>query len=307
MENNNTHSFCLRPVRAISFAVAALAACPASACSVCIAHALGSGVQAIGAQTLHPHSFVAGITFSTFHKSQDGETPGTEESHFQAEYNLHLAYALEAGWMLRADVPYVIKRLGMTGEDPVDTNGLGDITLGATYQFEPRATDKVLLAFSVDAKLPTGRNNLKDALGDRLEEHSQLGTGSTDFTIGLLATMEAGDGLAFGRLAGRFNGRNGEGYRYGSVLYYNLGYSQPLAGDSSLVFEWNGRIADKDQNNGADDENSGGHLAYLSLSYRSAIGASSGLAVTYQIPFIKQLNGSQSESPLFSIGLFYRF
>jgi len=293
-------------LRSLAVLTAATMVGSASACSVCIAHALGSAIHAIGAQTLHKGGTVVGVSFTSFSKDQDGEDAGTTEGHRQAEYDLHILHGLNDQWMLRADVPYIFKRLTMTGESPTDTQGLGDITLGATYQIKPKVQDKVLFAATFDLKLPTGANNLKDSNGDPLEAHSQIGTGSMDFSVGLLATSELKNGdLVFGGLSTRFNGANREGYRYGNVVFYNLGYSHKLNDKSSLVLELNGRVAGKDRTETGDrDENSGGHFGYLSLSYRHSLGKDYGLVGTYQLPVIRSLNGSQRESGLLTIGVF---
>jgi hypothetical protein len=194
----------------------------------------------------------------------------------------------------------------MTGESSIDTQGLGDVSLGATYQVKPRLRDKVLLATTLDLKLPTGANNLKDAIGERLEAHSQVGTGSTDFSLGLVATCELKSGdLAFGGLSTRINGSNGHGYRYGNTVFYNVGYSRKVSTEGSAVLELNGRVAGKDrpEGGGADDD-SGGHFGYLSLSYRHSLARDYGLVGTYQLPIIRSLNGSQRESGLLSLGIY---
>ena len=294
-------------VRKCALVLAALLATSATqACSVCIAHAFGAGIHAIGSQTLHKGATVVGISYTTFSKSQAGEDPGTTESHDQHEIGLDVLHSLNDQLMLRANVPYVVKQLSMTGEEDINMRGLGDITLGAKYQFKPRPADKVLLSASFDLKLPTGQNNLKDAVGDRLEEHSQLGTGSTDFSLGLVATMEdPGKGLWFAGLRGRWNGKNKEDYRYGNALFYNIGYSKTLDPGAAVIFELNGRFAGKDRTeSGEKDENSGGHFGYLSLSYRRDIGKELGFVAAYQIPVFRRLNGSQSESGLLTIGFF---
>lgn len=300
--------------------VALTAATSASyACSVCIAHAFGAGIHAVGAQTLHHGTTVIGVSYLSFSKSQAGETIGSEEKHDQQEIALDILHSINDQWMLRANLPYEIRKLSMTGEDPVTTRGFGDFTLGTTYQFKPKPKDKILLAGTADLKLATGSNGLTDATGSRLEEHSQLGTGSTDFSLGLIATMEdPGRGLWFAGLRARWNGTNSTGYHYGDTLFYNVGYSRSLSKSSALIMEFNGRIAGKDKvganhheeeeapaHGGSEvDENSGGHFGYLSLSYRQDIGKEFGLVATYQLPVIRQLNGTQSETGLLTIGFF---
>lgn len=281
---------------------------PASACSVCIAHAFGSAIHAVGSQTLHKGGTVIGVSFTSFFKDQNGEDAGTTEGHRQSEYDFHMHHGLNDQWMLRANVPFVYKRLTMTGEEAINTQGIGDITLGATYQVKPKMDDKVLLSAMFDLKLPTGANSIKSASGERLEEHSQIGTGSTDFSVGLVATSELKSGdLVFAGLSTRFNGKNREGYRYGNVVFYNLGYSHKTSDSGSFVLELNGRFAGKDRTeDGSKDENSGGHFGYLSFSYRQSLAKDYGLVGTYQLPVFRSLNGSQRESGLLTLGVYKR-
>jgi hypothetical protein len=275
------------------------------ACSVCIAHALGSAIHAIGSQTLPKGATIVGVTYSSFSKSQAGNVVGTTESHRQTQMDFDVMHGISDSWMLRLSMPYVYKSLVATGEDPVNTNGFGDISVGATYQLKPRDRDKVLLAFTSDVKLATGANNLKDSLGARMDEHTQLGTGSTDYALGAIATTELANGMAFAGLQFRVNGANSTGYRYGNALFYNLGYSHRIDPKRSFVLELNGRYASKDKlEDGSHDDNTGGHFGYLSASYRQSLDENMGVVGTYQIPIIRNLNGTQSESGLLTIGIF---
>lgn len=277
----------------------------AGACSVCIAHAIGAAVHAIGAQTLARGSTVVGVDFASFSKSQAGETSGTEESHWQGEYSLHIGHGLSDSTMLRLDIPYVAKRLSMTGEETMKTQGLGDIQIGLTHQLPTSPSSKHVIALLADLKLATGKNDLTDDAGDRMEEHSQIGTGSTDLVLGVLATTELKSGLGFAGLRYRANGANKHHYRYGNALFYNIGQSLKLDSASSFVIELNGRFVSKDKlEDGSRDENSGGHLGYLSFSYRRSLGKDYGLVGTYQLPVIRNLNGTQSETGLISLGVF---
>jgi len=275
------------------------------ACSVCIAHAIGAGLHALGAQTLHKGATIVGISYSDFSKSNAGELAGTTESHDQHEWSVEVAHGLSPQLMLRASVPYVTKKLSMTGDPSITTRGLGDITVGLTYQFKPKPDQKVLWGATADLKLPTGNNDIKDSTGTRRDEHAQIGTGSTDVSLGVLATSDTKTGgICFAGLRGRWNGKNKQHYHYGDAVFYNLGYSHPLGDKQSVVLELNGRIAAKDTTDtGEKDDNSGGHFGYASLSYRRSLGENTGLVVSYQLPVIKKLNGTQSESRLLSVGV----
>lgn len=291
----------------------------ASACSVCIANALGAGLAAIGAQTLPKGMAVWGVSYFSFTKSQiamaeeeEGTHPmfaaGPREVHLQSQYNLDVAYGISNLLMVQATVPYVTRSLQAPDSAPVNTEGLGDCTLGLTWQMPPRWGDKALIAFTGEVKFATGQNSMRGSDGNLLEEHSQIGTGSTDYTLGVRATSEVGRGLAFAGLRYRANGENGRGFRYGNVTFYNVGYSMTLDEQSSLILEFTGRIADRDRvGDGTKDPESGGHLGFLSLSARRSLGGGLGLIASYQTPLVRKLNGTQSESSMFTLGLTGKF
>jgi len=281
-----------------------LAAGAANACSVCIAHAFGAALHAIGAQVMPQGKIVVGVSFVGFDKSNGADGGGTEHERFR-QISLDAQYGLNEQTMLTASIPYVFKSIKADGEDRQNASGLGDITLGATYQFKPKESDFAILAVDGSVKLPTGQDNARDSNGVLKEQHVQLGTGSTDFGIGITATRDLGmSRMGFLGLHQRFNGSNSRGYRYGNTFFYNVGYSAPLNDLASYVVEWNGRISNKDRTEtGEMDPESGGHLGYLSLSLRYRLGTDYGLILGYQLPVFEHLNGSQHEGGLISFSI----
>jgi hypothetical protein len=279
---------------------------PARACSVCIAHALGAAMHGLGAQTLPHNHLIAGLSFVTFDKSNAGEDKGTTEHETFRQYSLDLNYGLNDRMTLRATVPFVDKDIALTGQPAENAHGLGDIILGTTYQLPPDVKSHLLTAFTFDLKLPSGANNDRDELGGLKEQHLQVGTGSTDFIGGVQFSLEGKrpGQMWIGSLRGRANGSNSRHFQYGNVIFYDVGYVQPVGREGAAVLEFNGRIAEKDRNeDGSRDPNSGGHLGYLSLSYRHEIKGGFGLIGTVQVPVWKQLNGTQDEKTLFSVSL----
>ena len=278
----------------------------ANACSVCIAHALGAGLHGLGAQTLHKGASVFSISFVTTGKTQDGDDPGTKERENLYEYGINYQYGLTNNLTLRTYLPYVMRSIKVTGQPEENTSGLGDGSVGLFYQLPASTNDKLLTAFYVDAKLPTGDNSRRDSTGALRDQHLQPGTGSTDLVFGTAFTGELNTHgeLWFAGLRGRINGSNGHGYHYGSVVFYNVGYSHALSSKDSVVLELNGRVADIDvREDGTHDPDSGGHVGYLSVSYRRSLGSDFGVIATYQHPVMKNLNGSQSEGAIFSASL----
>ena len=71
-------------------------------------------------------------------------------------------------------------------------------------------------------KTDWGRKHLRRH-GERLDEHAQPGTGSTDWFGGLAASYQIDPRSAvFSRPSYRLTGRNDAGYRYGRVALFNL-------------------------------------------------------------------------------------
>jgi hypothetical protein len=280
--------------------------CQAHACSVCIAHAIGAALGGIGAQTLPNGQLVVGLSYLTFSKSNGTGTPGERENEDYSQVSLDFSKGLTDRLMLRGSIPFVDKAMQVTGQPRETAHGLGDVSLGLLYQLPPDIKGKFLTAFNLDFKLPTGANNDRDAAGVLKEQHLQVGTGSTDVSAGVALTWEgkAPGELWFAGLRGRVNSSNSRHYRFGNVLFYDLGYMHPVGSKGAVVVEFNGRFAEKDtMEDGSRDDDSGGHLGYISLSYRHGLAHDFGLIVTYQQPIIKNLNGTQDEKPLFSFAV----
>jgi hypothetical protein len=278
----------------------------ANACSVCIAHAIGAALHGIGAQTLPNGQLVIGLSYLTFGKSNGTGTPGERENEDYSQVSLDFSKGLTDRLMLRGSIPFVDKAIQVTGQPRETAHGLGDVSLGLLYQLPPDIKGKFLTAFNLDLKLPTGANNDRDSTGVLKDQHLQVGTGSTDISAGVALTWEgktAGE-LWFAGLRGRVNTENSRHYRFGNALFYDFGYMHPVGNKGAAVIEFNGRFAEKDTTeDGTKDDDSGGHLGYISLSYRHELSRDFGVIVTYQQPIIKNLNGTQDEKPLISFSL----
>lgn len=279
---------------------AALGASSAQACSVCIAHALGAALSSIGAQTLEKGSTVVGLSYMSLSKSNRNEEGGTER-HSENQISLDVLHGLSDQLMLDVSISYVHKRLKDGDEPAVRASGIGDAVVGLTYQLPIKKDDPFITALNLDVKLPTGANNLKSE-GALRDQHEQIGTGSTDVTFGAIFTWEGKNhSLWYGGLRYRFNGDNSRGYRYGNALFYNVGSSFALGKTDMGALELNGRFAQKDRTEeGEHDPNSGGHLTYLTGTYRHPFGKNMGLILSYELPVLKNLNGHQSEGGVFT-------
>lgn len=293
-----------KPYRPLLLMVANLLAAGGFACSLCFSHALGASLQGIGAQTLPKGKTIVGIEGLFFSKSNAAEDPGVREREHHWEYDLHLYHGLNNQWLVNLAIPYVHNRIIRTDDSADESSaGLGDMTVGTVYQLKPTLQATVLTAFSLSVKLPTGANSEREENGDLKEQHLQLGTGSTDVTGGVSFTWQGPHhlGLWYGGLSGRVNGSNSRGFRYGSAIFYSLGYSHPLS-SGAVGLELNGKVVAKDRReDGSDDENSGGHVLFAALNVRWPVTKEIGLILSYQHPVLRSLNGDQTEHGIFSL------
>ncbi|MBS1713047.1 MAG: transporter [Armatimonadetes bacterium] len=299
--------------------VSALAApLSAHACSVCIAHSLGAAIHGFGAQTLHGRHGVVGITYLTFSKSnaahhdEEEEGPAHEAREFETfqQTSIEASYGLNSSVMATVSVPFVHKSIRMDDGPTEKASGMGDIVLGLTIQLPVVEKNKVVTAFEFDLKLPSGQNDKRDSEGARLEDHLQPGSGTTDVAFGLLFSMEdetRPGNIWFGGVKYRANQENKFGFKYGNVLFYNLGYAMQVTGKGTLSAELVGRFAGKDRENGLDDEDSGGHLNYAALSYNHKLSDKTALTASVQVPFMKGLYGDQTERAVFFVSVSGRF
>lgn len=202
-----------------------------------------------------------------------------------------------------------------------DSAGLGDLTLLGQYRWrrDPAAAQ---LAWLFGFKAPTGRTDLRDNDGRRLETHHQPGTGAWDALSGIAASAPWLAGALDASLLYTHTGEGSQDTRMGRSLAYNLAYSRrlgqraepshshahghaqhqdhPEAGATATPLKWsfalelNGEWHDRERRAGTTQEHTGGHLLYLAPGLRAGVGAWSA-GFSFGVPVVKDLNGVQSE------------
>ena len=221
-------------IRKLILLTALVAPASTHACSVCIAHSLGAALHGFGAQTLPTRHGVVGLSYLTFSKSNaahhhDDEEVGADHELREFETfqqtSIEAAYGLSGSVMATVSVPFVHKSIRVDDGPSERASGMGDVVLGLTYQLPVVERNRVVTAFEFDIKLPTGDNEKKDEGGDRLEDHLQPGSGTTDVAFGILLSMEDESrpgNLWYGGVRYRANQENKFGFKYGNVLFLSL-------------------------------------------------------------------------------------
>jgi hypothetical protein len=143
--------------------------------------------------------------------------------------------------------------------------------------------------------MPTGSTDEEDSSG-ACPGFLQTGSGSWDPIIELGAHRVKGRHL----LASHFmyqlatDGKRGDqDFKKPSVFKYNFGYKYAVSKWFDLGIELNGVYKSKAELDGVEQENSGGHVVYLSpgVSYKFYKGMHLGVSVP--VPVYRDLNGTQ--------------
>lgn len=158
-----------------------------------------------------------------------------------------------------------------------DITGTGDVALLGRYTFLKTHTIDTTTAVAAlfGVKLPTGRTDGKTSDGANfLDAHLQLGTGSTDFFLGLSFNHAI---QKFSISANVLDAIHTEGkagdrtYQFGNILNYDAtgkyriypALFDPEKNQCFLAFGINGELKDKEKEDGITITNSGGHTIYL--------------------------------------------
>ena len=236
------------------------------------------------------------------------DEPGTEEeqSHRLAPFAL---FRPSTKFMLIGKLPYVFKQVTETptGEAArlTNTRGLGDAEMMSFLEAFDSGRGG---AFSLIAggTAPTGSNNVTDDMGQRLDAHSQPGTGAWSGTTGADYNVATPAGRFDLNASMRWNGTSAHGYHYGTTALFNAGLTHRFGGNWQGMLQLNGRTAERDQlEGGGTGENTGGTVLYVAPGARWLGFAGLALEAAVQIPVVESLYGVQDEHATARFALSY--
>jgi hypothetical protein len=196
----------------------------------------------------------------------------------------------------------------------VTTDGISDPELYALLRlwssnFGPALGRRTWISAVAGVKTPWGRNDLRQG-GERVDEHAQPGTGSTDLFGGLsgIYLFDEKSSL-FASAQYRGTARNSFGYKYGNLTTANVAYERKLTERFDAVVEANFRHARRDQVDFSRelDPNTGGSILYVTPRLIVNLGRGIVVRLAAQIPTWKNLYGVQSEKVNFNAGLTFLF
>jgi hypothetical protein len=307
----------LRRLRAGAAVVMGLAiagfAPAANACSIC--RCGDATFNALGKDVLSANGWRIAFDWERFEKTQGG---GDEvESAVERRYTAVIAYSVADRLLLVARVPYSERSLvEHDGDDTERTekSGLADPELYAQVRLwaSPFTGDlgrRASLSATLGVKTDWGVNDASRD-GERLDEHAQPGTGSTDHFVGLSGyyLLDRKSAL-FSSVQVRVPGSNDFDYRYGRIFLANVAYERKLAERVDSVLELNYRHAERDEIDapGTRDGDTGGSVLYVTPRLLVEVGGGAVLRFAAQVPVSKNLYGEQTEKTVYNVGLTYTF
>lgn len=301
-------------VLSVAFSFLAAVPSPVIACSMC--RCGDPTFNALGTDIFSAGSFRLAVDWDRADKSQG--PPGNSEDQVQNTITTTVSYSFGDRVNLVARVPYSFKSLTTTADgtsEVTNTNALSDPEFFAWIRLwdsglKPGLGQRSWVSLQGGVKTSWGRNNLTDADGERLDQHAQTGTGSTDPFAGLggayLLDLESS---VFGSAQYRWTGTNSYGYRYGRIFLANIAYERKLGRTVDAILDLNYRWAGKDivNSDGELDPDTGGAILYVTPRVLVSLGSGLVARASVLIPTFKNLNGFQTERAIVSAGVTYLF
>jgi hypothetical protein len=291
--------------------VCAAIATPVFACSIC--RCGDPTFNALGKEGVSQTGLRIALDWEDVGKTQ-GDPAADFDDLTEHRTTLLAAYGFSDRFGVYARLPWAERDLTET-EDGVSershASGLADPEIygqarlwSSGFEGDVGTRSSLFAVFGV--KTPWGENDIsKD--GERLDEHVQPGTGSTDWFGGFSGSYQVNPSSAvFASVQYRLTGRNDAGYRYGRIALVNLAYEHKLGARWDGVIEANYRHAGFDETDasGNIDPDTGGSIVYVTPRLLFSAGKGWVVRAAAQIPLGQSgLNGNQHEQTVLNLGV----
>lgn len=294
----------------IAAAVAALTTVPSFACSIC--RCGDPTFNALGKEGVAQTGLRLALDWDQVKKTQ-GDADERDALR-ETRTTVLAGYGVSDSFGVFVRLPYSSRDLtenesGVTEKS--HAKGLADPEIYAQARlwsspFEGDVGTRASVYAVFGVKTAWGKNDAKHS-GERLDEHAQPGTGSTDWFGGLSGSYQLNPSSAlFASAQYRRTGTNDFDYRYGRVTLLNLAYEHKLGARWDAVVEANYRHAGTDRIDaaGSRDADTGGSMTYLTPRLLFSVGDGWVMRASAQIPLSQSgLNGAQHEKAVYNLGI----
>jgi hypothetical protein len=294
-------------------AAVVLSASPAEPCSIC--RCGDPTFNALGKEGYVAAGWRLAVDWERFDK-QEGPPEGEAEELVENRVTAFASYGFSDRFTLYARLPFSFRSFRQIEEgathESFNTRGLSDPEVYAQVRLwaSPLAAGvgrRTSVSLLAGIKSGWGENDYRRE-GERVDEHAQPGTGSTDLFGGLAALHLVDKRSAlFASVQYRHTGENDFDYRYGRIFLANLAYERKLARRLDGVVELNYRFSGKDRDGAEELPNTGGSILYVTPRLLVDLGGGVVLRAAVQVPIARDLNGVQKEKAVLNAGLSFLF
>lgn len=248
-------------------------------------------------------------TIGAFPLAHGDEEHGGREELTETRWVATASYGFTDRFQIVGRVPWSRREIRSRSES-ISASGLGDPEFYGIFRLwsapwkEGMGRSSWISVFA-GVKTPWGENDAASD-GERLDEHVQPGTGSTDLFGGLSAARLLTErSTIYGSIQFRRTDRNDHGYLYGDSVLANLGYEQKLGERWDGALELNARDAGRDEMDadGEEDPNTGGSILFVQPRLLVHLGHNVVARLAVQIPIYDDLEGEQEEKSVVNLGL----
>jgi hypothetical protein len=255
--------------------------------------------------------------------TEAGETVHSTDS--VSSLALSVAYGITDDLMLVGNLPYVSrKNIRETGghhdetpgvadaaagvEKLGDSEGIGDASVYGMYRFVNNPQNGMQVSVLGGVKMPTGDTNEKTNEGGLFEAEHQPGSGSWDPLLGIAMSMPVMNSSLGASVLYQISTEGDQDTTIGDAVFYSVAVAHRLGESDShahhdhgahaawdLILELNGEWREKVDINGVSDGDTGGHALFFAPGIRYSATHNWAAALSFGVPIIKNLNGTQSE------------
>lgn len=179
-------------------------------------------------------------------------------------------------------------------------DGLTDLPLTGKYRVYRGPIGQFALLGGV--KIPTGRSDVRNDLGESVEPSATAGTGAWDFVVGAAFTRNLTPQLSLDTSALYTIRTEAKDFRLGNRFDAGLALAYRLIEDIEhypqfgVFVEANLRHLAKSKDTGEIDPNTGGTALFISPGVRVGFSRRASFTVAAQLPLLQDLNGEQLET-----------
>jgi hypothetical protein len=213
-------------------------------------------------------------------------------------------YAFNEAWGVSATLPlldrdhaHIHNHMGAQLHDRWNFTEVGDLRVLGRRQWRSESLQAQRLDFygaNLGLKLPTGRQDVRNANGDLAERTLQPGTGTTDVLAGGYFRRMLGSGASwfFDALLQHPLNSHDE-FRPGARASLDLGYRHEASDRLGLMLQLNLLHRRRDKGSAAEPEDSGGNAVFVSPGASYALSERFQGYAFLQLPLYQYVNGVQ--------------